>query len=361
MPELNLFFFTITEADFARIVSIIQQWTKRPTNIFKDTNPEMITLALTNSIEYLLADRITDGIGKGGWGHSDKEYMSCLYGSEVADQVHESVMTTVIVTHALHECLMRLESTGTRFNNLSPRDLLDSIVDDLDTYLQNRWDALKGHGGVLIAGREGDFILTPRYRHTAWLFHLWNLLPRYRERMQTTATNLLEEFDKVKWREEKVATAVAAHSAFSILEKDPLCKALGTTVPDRVKHLKNVLEAQIESQFSRDISGWTSGNALQGGRQMYTQFVCAEMANMHSFPETRLAVQMCAALESTMCSKWCSADGRGIPLTINGQTDISASALIASALIRKPQLSDREKIFLSNVITFLIAHCANEE
>ncbi len=359
MPELNLPFITLSEVDYSRIVQLFRQWTKRSSNPLNHIDPEKVTLALANSIAYLLSDRIKEGIGRGGWGYSDKEYMRKLYGSEVADQVHESVMTTVVVILALHNCLLQLEKTGIKVNGRSPRDLLDTLVDELDEYLRYRWDNQKGHGGVLVAGREGDLILTPRYRHTAWFFHVWHRLPKYRDRMKLTAINLLEEFDRVQWSDEKVATAVAAYSAFSLLENDPLCDALAA-VP-RVKHLKHVLEGQIESQFNHELSGWTSGNTLLGGRQLYTLFVCAEMAGMNSFPESVLSSQLLEALETTMGSKWCAFDGRGVPLSPNGQSDLSASALAASALMRQPRLTNSGQSFLSNIMRYLVENLAKDD
>lgn len=316
MPDLNLPFLTVTEDDLVRIKHLFQRCAHRPTNPLSGISPEKAALALVHAVEYLLADRISEGIGAGGWGVSDRLYMSRLYGPEEAANVHESVMTTVVVVQALHDCLLRMEDSGIRFGRREPRNLFEFITNGLDAYVKERWDARRGHGGVLTPGREGDLALVPRYRHTAWLFRLWHLLPKYRERMQLTAMNLLQEFDFVKWTGEKVATDVAAHSAISILEGSPLCDSLGGGIPARVKYLKHVLEGQIESKFSREQQGWTSGNISEGGRQLYTLFVCIEMACMYSQPQEALVEQMHAALQATMRGQWHPPKGGGYRLSL---------------------------------------------
>ena len=358
MPDLNLLCVTITEADFTRTANFFRRWLRRPSSPLGQTSPERLTLALVHSIEYLLSDRITDGIGKGGWGHSDRAYMECLYGPETASRVNESVMTTVVVAHAIHDCLLGLEKAGILIKEHSPRHVLDTIVDELGTYLRDRWDARRGHGGALVAGREGDFTLTPRYRHTAWLFCLWQCLPKYRDRTQLTALNLLEEFEMVKWEEETVATDVAAYVAFCLLENDPLCGALGVEAAARVRYFKHVIEGQMGAKFSSDLSGWSSGDALAGGRQLYTLFLIAEMTGMFLRPKDTLTMQMVAALDATMSEEWRSADGVGVPLKQGGKGDISASALAASALMRKGRLTGKERELLVRVVSFLIERLA---
>lgn len=353
--KVNFGIFSFDEKeDYNRLTKQYKKWRERYSNPLKNIELDKITLALANSIEYLLGDRISDGIGEGGWGYSDIEYMKLLYDLKAYNPGKESIMTTAVCIMALNDSLLCLDKLGILLNTDNPKTVLNNVFNDLKGYLDPRWDKKKGCGGILNVDHESGFIITPQYRHTAWLLHLWKLIPGYRDRMRLTAANLLMEFDAIDWISQKVATAVTAYSAFSLLENDPLCISLGTETPSQVKHYKYVLEGHIESQYSIELSGWTSGNALQGGRQLYTLFVCAEMAKFYPNLDTNLKTCISNALKTTMSKKWRSVEGYGVPVEPEGHTNISASALCVSALIRKPDPTPEEKDFLIKNLEYVI-------
>jgi len=357
MPSFTVGLGSICSASSAdKEVAHWGQWLlsriRRPFNPFAHADPTLLFGALTNAANYLLSDRLEEGIGKGGWGRSDRKYMQDLYGEEAIQDFHDSVMTTTVVVEALYKYLTCLAQREEERSACRLKELRDAITHQLDQYLEPRWDKDKGHGGVLHPGRENDVTLVPRYRHTAWLMRLWVLLPGYRKNCLRTAQNLVEEFDRTDWSREKVATDMAAHSAFSAaLDTKGVCGDVGD---EKISYYVDCLEDQVLKKFEDDLPGWTSGRDRLIGRQPYTLFVLTEMAAVWSQPSSRLAVKMETALRATMREPWSKDNEDGVAMVPNGPPEIGATSLFVSALLRKPQLSAEEQAVLRSGIDFLL-------
>ncbi len=348
---------TFDESDVSRVASLFARAFKRDNSPLRKIDQVVATQALANAIGYLLKDRIQRGAGKYGWGRSDKAYMKYYYGAGAARGIHkESLMTTVVVIESLYKCLPRLADLGVQIDGHCPADLLGSIASELAVFLEPRWDEDEGHGGILVDGRECDLVLAPRYRHTAWLLRLWMTLPQYHGRVSKTADNLVRKFGSVRWEEEKVATDVAAHSAFSLMEdNNDLC---GDVDSDEITRCRRVLEGSIESKYTRDIRGWTTGSIAERGRQAYTLFILAEMTGMYKRTAEPLTQKMQEALHGTMQEPWRSPTGCGVLLEPAGQPSINSSCLAVSAFLRKPSRNAKENAFLSAVMRNLIQSLA---
>ncbi len=331
-----------------------------PFDPFKEVSTDEFLTAINNLVKYLLMDNILEGLGQGGWGHSDRKYMEYLYGGEEASRTNDSVSTTVVVVEALYEYLSHIGSSKIESNQIeeSPIKLRDLIVLRLNNYLLNRWDSKTGAGGALSIGREGDPILAPRYRHTASLLRLWTLLPGQLQKSMITAKNIIDNFKNVSWEKEKVATDVAAYKALDIIQNNiELFKLLGE---DEVIFYKNCLKDQIVSKYNDKIEGWTSGKNPIGGRQLYTLFVLVEMADIYKEPSSLLSQKMTNALKATMRPPWNDSTCVGLPLKPNSPANINTSSLAVSALLRKPSLDRKEKEFLVDTTKYVVNFLSTE-
>ncbi len=345
---------TFDESDINRVISLFARAFKRDDSPLRDIDQDVVLQALANAIGFIINDRIKEGVGKYGWGYSDKAYTEHYYGSDATRDTHkESLMTTVVVVESLYKCLPKMSAMNAKIGDQCPARLLDSILSDLKVFLEPRWNSKHGFGGVLMDSRESDFVLAPRYRHTAWLMRLWMLLPQYRERVPRTAENLLNEFDEVQWNEEKVATDVAAYSAFCSMEENiDLCH--NDIDSGKIKRCKQTLEDKIESKYLWGIQGWTAGNVAERERQTFTLFTLAEMTAMYKRGEDSLTQKMREALHATMQEPWCDSNEGRVLLEPTGQPSINSSCLAASAFLRKPSRSKQENTFLSAVMRDLI-------
>ncbi len=353
MPTFSLPGVQFTDEEILRYGKWLLARIKRPFNPFRDAQPEVVSRALTNSVNYLLQDRITDegSIGRYGWGHSDKMFMRAMYGEPSARETHDSVMTTMVVVEALHEHLSRIELFEPQKNAEASRELRELLTFDLRKYLEQRWNNKTGEGGRLVRGKENDISFAPVPRHTAWLMRLWVFLPGYRQNCLITAKNLVTTFSKVNRQPDKIATNVAAHLAFIAIQQIPeLCREIGE---DRVVLCKKVLEDRIAHQYVRELDGWTSGKVPEDGRQPYTLFVLAEMAQSWSDPSSCLKPLLESALRATMQAPWTTKDG-GVPSRPGGPPDINASSLAFSAALRKGSLNSEEKHFMDGLTRYLL-------
>lgn len=300
-------------------------------------SPDQMSEALSRAVFFLLADRLSDGIGRGGWGLSDKVYMADLYGPETGGQTQDSVMTTVAVVKALHAyCDFLRGHAETRAEGTA---MWAALNDDLTPYLQARWDPVLGCGGTLARGRENDWCIRPSCRHTAWLLDLWLVLPGYQTRVAKTIEYLLAATERIDWRSEKVATPVAVHSSLHRLQGFP--QLLETKTREAMQVRMGLAEDQIVAKYVDRISGWTSGLSEENGRQTYTWFVLAEMAHIWGATGS-LASCMKESLAASLKPPWSVPTAKGITRIQGEPMHLAISALASSALARLPKATKQQ-------------------
>lgn len=242
----------------------------------KNWSLDLAIQALAPAVEWLLADRVAEGIGIGGWGQSDAKYMLYLYGE--GEAITDSVMTTVVTMEAITRFINIIELLELgEWNSSKQREWWNcSIQQDVFEYAKKRWNPRTGEGGTLKLGREGDWALAPRYRHTSWLVRLWLILPGTYKNIRTTIRALVEGCDIVPWDTEKVATPVAAYTALRELAKRHTVEGILPKVESEL--LSDIFLDLVKAKYKPDIKGWTSGLDPRKGRHLYTLFVLAELS-----------------------------------------------------------------------------------
>ncbi len=358
--EVNFGIISFKPSELSNWVRGVFRRLKSEENPFNTIPEPTVSKMLTNAVVYLLNDRLNGGIGKGGWGVSDQTYMRHLYGNEAAAQgPPDSVMTTAVVVLGLQAYCALLGRSNTERTKKSAEGLQNEILSGLRGYVKPRWDRRTGYGGTLARGREADPKMTLSYRHTAWFLRLWLSVPGYLKNGLTTAQCLLDRFEDVDWEEEKVATAVAAHSALNLaLSTEPVCRALDA---NRATYLVNCLQDVIVAKYRKDVRGWTSGISRVGGRQPYTLFVLSEMAHAYDKGPSALTEMMSEALEDTISGRWQAGDSPGVPRVPGGPPSISMSCLAISALARKHEMTRQENDFFGGVVDFLSEALAGDQ
>ena len=168
---------------------------------------------------------------------------------------------------------------------------------------------------------------------------------------------LFEDFESQKWEKEKVATPVAAHAALS--HALSITSMAGVIDAGRAEHLLATLEQLLVVHYLPQISGWTSGLSVEGGRQLYTLFTLSEMSNAWQSERSTLPATMQAALAESLSERW-QAGGGGLVRLQGGPADLNVCCLAASALLRKPALTRDESQALSSVLGFLVPRLADD-
>lgn len=367
--KLEIKFQDIT-VDFSSIVDVLKEKLKRLSGLatketpFSNISEAKLSMALVNAINLLLNDRLTDGLGRGGWGHSEKIHAREFFGEKAANRTEDSVMASVNTILALRACISLLRQSK------SPKvlDLLSKIANivykDFDGYIGRRWNKKYGYGGILKYGRENEGNILTSYRHTAWLLLLWLEDMRYARNIEITYQYLVDNFEVTNWKRESVFTDFATYSALkSVLDYNQQSKSLNV---ERVPMFFSSLEASILSKYVFELNGWTfedqkteeNKNRWLAARQPYTLCVLTEMA--HHFDKTNgLAHSMKRALDETIKGDWKACNGKyGIPKLPNGDPDIILSSLGASVLLRKSNKSLEEMLYLQEIVDFVVTSLA---
>lgn len=316
----------------------------------------IIYTSLLNAVKYLLDDRLADGIGKGGWGTSDRIYMTSMYVD--AEGVQDSITTTVGVVLALRSYATLLTNRETYYEQEFGKSISRSLG-NLDEYILfcNRWNPHTGEAGTLKVDREGGAHPAFLYRHTARFLTLWLSYPEYIGRRAKTVECLLNKFDINALSEDKanVADSICAHVAFTeiINKKYEFNSEHILSIPTLI----NQLEQIIISKYVDEINGWCppAGISTEACRQPYTLLLLSEMPYAFNSASPYLVELMNEALDSTIKGPWMANGGCGVSRLRNGPPDFSMSCLAASALLRKADLSGEERKFLYGTVDYLIS------
>jgi len=316
----------------------------------QDCPYDLLTNAVVSAVDVLVSDRVVSGLGSGGWGRSDAAYMSYLYGE--GEVVTDSVMTTVVTMEALTSFLSSID-TLEKWKSGAKREWWEQTIrQQVREYADKRWNPRTGEGGTLKQGREGDWVLAPRYRHTAWFVRLWYILPGTYKNLERTVLALIDGFDSVSWNTEKVATPIAAYTA---LRQLGMRKTSEDIVPKTKREfLQDALLDIVKATYKPDIHGWTSGIDPQEGRNLYTLFVLAELAEDWEHVDNELRNMLTEALQSTITdSCFVDQNSRYLPMPGSQEPDMNSTSLVFAALTRKPTLQKDERVFLGEITRFL--------
>jgi len=336
------------------IQSILELFKSRRANNqrieLQDCPRDLLTYALISAVDTLVSDRVTSGPGAGGWGRSDAAYMSYLYGE--GEVVTDSVMTTVVTMEALTRFVSSIDMLD-KWKTRAKREWWEETIrQQVREYANKRWNPRTGEGGTLKKGREGDWVLAPRYRHTAWFVRLWHILPGTFKNLETTVQALIDGFDSVPWDTEKVATPIAAYTALRQLAGRKTSE--GIVLRAKREFLQDALLDIVKATYAPSIYGWTSGIDPQKGRNLYTLFVLAELAEDWEHVDCELRNMLTEALQNTI-TKSClfESDSRYLPMPNSQEPDMNSTSLVFAALTRKPVLQKDERAFLGEITRFL--------
>jgi len=316
----------------------------------QDCPRDLATYAVVSAVDTLVSDRVTSGPGAGGWGRSDAAYMSYLYGE--GEVVTDSVMTTVVTMEALARFVTSID-TLEKWKTGAKREWWEQTIrQQVREYADKRWNPRTGEGGTLKQGREGDWVPAPRYRHTAWFVRLWYILPGTFKNLETTVQALIEGFDSVPWNTEKVATPIAAYTALRQLARRKTSEDI--VLRTKREFLQDALLDIVKATYKPDIQGWTSGIDPQKGRNLYTLFVLAELAEDWERVDNELRNMLNEALQSTITDSCFSGQkSRYLPMPGSQEPDMNSTSLVFAALARKPTLQKDERMFLGEITSFL--------
>lgn len=218
----------LSEDNRHKLAKAVRQWYKNRTNPIGRLSIDRLLAALWNAVGYLCADRWEDKkeLGYGGWGQTDSAFVRYIYGPDRAAATNDSVMTTVNVVEALDAFAELLDRMGLAADQNAAVELRRWLYGTLGHYLERRWDAKTGEGGILAAGGHGDIERRPSYRHAAFLLRLWLVAPSYVGNCRKTCDYLIQNFERQNWRDAVVPTVVAARSALVLMEQSSSLRQL---------------------------------------------------------------------------------------------------------------------------------------
>jgi hypothetical protein len=359
--QINIGPVSVEFSELERLLEGCVQKFYKHNNPFNGVTEVSIQKALTTVLYYLLNDRLTEGVGKGGWGKSEKNYAYDVYGKEAANMAEDSITTSALAILGIEQYIALLREYGQEGCGRALVEAWESRWPEIDVYLKNRWNERIGWGGVIFyGGHELEQGIRPSYRHTAWLLRLWLKLPHhlYVERAKKTAKYFIESYQNYDWAQEKAFTSIVAHSTLTELKR---CEWL-THILDmgQIMFLQEFFEKEIIDKYDYQFDGWVSGSNHEIGRQSYTLSAMCEMPYIFEDTNSDLNRKFQKAWNETLFGKWKSKDGIGIPKQLGGPSDINLSCLAVSALMRRKELSKKEKIFLSDTGSYLINLFANK-
>ena len=332
--------------------------------LFANISELQLSKALVNAINILLEDRFTEGLGKGGWGHSEKVHAKEFFGEQAVARTEDSVMASINAILALRECISLLRQSDSKQAISMLKRITEIVYNDFSEYIEKRWNKKYGYGGTLKYCRENDWNILTSYRHTAWLLLLWLKDLRYVSNILPTYKYLLENFEEIDWKSESIFTDFATYSAFkSALDYNHQTQLLNIS---NIPTFLSCLEASILSKYDIELSGWTfehlkteeNKNRWYAARQPYTLCVLAEMVDCFN-STSELAYSMKHALNQTISGGWRASEGEcGISKMPNEKPDTVLTSIGISVLLRKRIRTPEEKYFLKGSLEFVITSLA---
>lgn len=308
----------------------------------KDVTNLGLAEALVSVMQLLLEDRITEGIGIGGWSKSAPNYVELIYGKEPAAAIFESMTDTSLVVEAL--------MAYNDFVKSSPKiDQIPVYDESLKAHLDRRWNPDKGYAGTIKIDREGG-LSGEHLRHTAMITRVFGQVPALKRNLGKTLeflANKVENMNRKEWDDEKIATPVAVYVAMKYARS-------GHYLTDDL--IKKVTQSAIDQMISRydpALKGWHSGPSIQTSLPYYTLYLICETSDLWN-TETSLKLLMKESFEELMKSIVTCTEGSGICIYGNKFPDVGLTSMMISALLQKPHRSKSEQEALEKMLSFVI-------
>lgn len=355
MVDFNFGILSISYEEITDFFKNVFKSSKVSDDPFRNISFEEWSIAMSNAVRCLFDDRILDDIGKGGWGLSDVIWVKSIYGNDVAGNLKDSVMSTVIAVFALRSLKALLSNSNSNSASTFLSKLSPVLYQELDQYICKRWNANYGWGGTLRPDREGKWRLLPSYRHTSFFLRLWLKDPRYASKIDITYRYLIDNYEEVDWQKEVVSTAVIAYHAFDEFYNS----SAGIEHKAKKDFILNGLREHIISKFVYDRSGWTCESSEENKLVMaifpYTFCVLIELFNEFN-NKNELSRLMQRALDTTMISILDTKKGFAFSKSPNEmEPDFSTSCLALCALLRKPNKTNIEVDYLEGLLKYVFS------
>lgn len=337
--KINTGIITIEESDFKRIKLFLENIRNNST-LFINYQSEYFISGLIRLCNYILNDQIKNGLGKNGWAISDKKYMSDLYGKKNVKDFNDSLMTSVVVSLALNKFYKEFKKKDCLSDELVKH--LENIINkSIITYFDEHWTLTTGSGGTYTRDRENNIRIVPTYRHSSWLLLIWLEFPIFYNRVEKSIKYLLDDFENIDWKKEKVATEIATFKAFNAIKQlDEFNSFIKNSKIDL--YLKS-LENSIVVKYNENIEGWTSGINIKRGRQIYTLFVLAELANYFGDKTRKFNECIQSAWINSINGEWDILKA-GSEFDFQSESpDINLLSLSFSSIQRRNKLSSKEE------------------
>jgi len=355
--KINLGIVSVEETDFKRLEFL--------TDLFKNRRPispnyqsDFFIAALKVLVNYMLSDRITEGLGQNGWAISDKKYMTDLYGERIIKDFNDSLMTSVVVSLAINTFYREFKKKKCLSNELE--EYLERLISySIIPYFKEHWIESLGAGGTFSLDRENNKRIVPTYRHSSWLLLIWLEFPIFYDRVEKSINYLLTDYERVNWLEEKVATDIAAYKAFNrIMQLDEFSRLISNS---KIEVYLKDLENRITAKYVENIHGWTSGINKKRGRQIYTLFVLAELANYFEDKSKRFYENIHTAWDYSIDGDWnILRDGIEFDFQ-SGSPDLNLLSLGFSSLCRRTKLSIKDEEIFKTIYPLIMERLKSGE
>ena len=323
---------------------------------------------LDDTMKWIINDRISSGIGKGGWAKSEAAWMAHAFGEEAGKKTNESILTTVVAMEALHRhnALMKKMKRKVAFYQWN------KIVDELLPFLigKKRYSEESGKAGKLGSiGSDGEWKPNYDYRHTALILRLWSLSSRWNDYFDLTKNILLSSFDDkdfVDWRGERTVTLVMAHNAFRLIQEKSVAND-----QDLLSKI-GIVGGKIVNSFDTELVGWPAKSVDRQftnemrlrTRNYYTLLTLAMIPQEWRGENEELSEQMDMSLKHTLEHYVCNDDSENISYIRrpdDNKPDFSATMIAFSAIARKVKLTDDEEKILKNITKYVLSRYEKDD
>lgn len=346
----------------------IVQWAKcylgktKYERVFGKIDKQSVFESVEKAVHWIVNDRISEGIGKGGWGKSERAWMTHVFGQEAGSRTREAIFSTVAAVEALkaHTKLLQhynRQNTCYRWDDIES-NLMGFLIDD------GRYNQISGLAGKLgVDGSDGGRTANLDYRHTAIVLRLWHLQSKWEDYFQLTGRALIDHFGKkefVDWRSERVVTLVMAYKALVILKASGYLQ-LTADIENKLKRITG----HVVGKFDEDLAGWPakpedvtfSSEQKVESRNYYTLLTLAMMPEEWDVGNEELKNQMAQSLHATIDRYLRSEPDRKsfyICRPNDDLPDLCATLIAFSAFARKPKLNKTESAICQGIARYVL-------
>ncbi len=304
---------------------------------------------------FVLADRIREGIGTGGWGYS--YWQKCIPQTypderpEDSTRSRDSFLSSAMVLEELMalDRLVKNEETSLLSN-------LDVVMSDFERYAMARYDPLDGRVGGLKTTSTGEPAVAPHPRHTAMALRVWEILGEKESCLRQTSIAVMKLAEMVNLQKENALSLAALYSGVQfVVSKRHLVDGVKEAWPegrlsDRTAPTR--LDAALVESWNQRIRGWqlSNGGDLDRTANWYSTFVLREVGpyGENCTPELRACLLSTAQRLADDSKK-----NGGIPYIPGKDPDFGLSCMLLEALYRLPAKDKEVDESCDTVLGFL--------